>query len=182
MYQRILHDQLRFPHDMSTDARRLIAALLDRDPSRRLGTNGAEEIKKMPFFSKIDWKRLLQMKIMPPFKPSVVSSSVLCAATNPLIIIYLLNFFPVRAVSSMFRKFLVSVPLTFVQLATHTDFRVSNSYSNFDPEFTSEQPSDSVVEDSNISQTVQDQFAGFTYNPANEALNGGHAQYGSVLG
>lgn len=32
--------------------------------------------------------------------------------------------------------------------------------SNFDPDFTSEEPLDSVVEDSQLSQTVQEQFAG----------------------
>jgi serum/glucocorticoid-regulated kinase 2 len=41
---------------------------------------------------------------------------------------------------------------------------------NFDPEFTSEEAKDSVVEDSHLSETMQEQFAGFTYNPANEHL------------
>lgn len=36
---------------------------------------------------------------------------------------------------------------------------------NFDSEFTSEAAADSVVEDSQLSETVQDQFRGFTYNP-----------------
>jgi serum/glucocorticoid-regulated kinase 2 len=53
--------------------------------------------------------------------------------------------------------------------------------SNFDSEFILEVPVDSVVEDSNISETVQDQFRGFTYNPGNEALGGDSGQYGSVL-
>jgi len=35
--------------------------------------------------------------------------------------------------------------------------------SNFDSEFTSEAPLDSVVEDSHLSETVQNQFAGFSY-------------------
>jgi hypothetical protein len=48
--------------------------LLNRDPARRLGVNGAQEIKDHPFFAKhIDWKRLLAKKIQPPFKPAVVS-------------------------------------------------------------------------------------------------------------
>ena len=42
---------------------------------------------------------------------------------------------------------------------------------NFDSEFTSEAAQDSVVEDSTLSETVQDQFLGFTYNPANEHLS-----------
>jgi serum/glucocorticoid-regulated kinase 2 len=42
---------------------------------------------------------------------------------------------------------------------------------NFDPDFTNEEAQDSVVEDSHLSETVQDQFKGFTYNPANEHLS-----------
>ncbi|KDN46998.1 Pkinase-domain-containing protein [Tilletiaria anomala UBC 951] len=41
--------------------------------------------------------------------------------------------------------------------------------SNFDPEFTSEVPTDSVVDDSHmLSATVQEQFVGFSYNGPNE--------------
>ena len=58
MYQRILSDPLQFPGDMSGEAQSVIAALLQRDPARRLGANGGEEIKRHPFFSRhIDWNR-----------------------------------------------------------------------------------------------------------------------------
>lgn len=91
MYQRILTDPLLFPHDMPPDAKSVMVGLLQRDPTRRLGANGADDIKRHPFFSKhIDWNRyilwcfaqissadlicfrLLAKKIQPPFKPSVV--------------------------------------------------------------------------------------------------------------
>ena len=39
--------------------------------------------------------------------------------------------------------------------------------SNFDTIFTTEAPIDSVVEDSQLSQTVQAQFSGFSYNGTN---------------
>jgi serum/glucocorticoid-regulated kinase 2 len=35
---------------------------------------------------------------------------------------------------------------------------------NFDPEFTGEMPQDSLVEGDLLSQTMQDQFQGFSYN------------------
>ena len=121
MYQRILSDPLNFPPDMPGEAQSLIAALLQRNPAQRLGCNGAEEIKRHPFFSRhIDWARLAAKKIQPPFKPSV--ESVLDVA-------------------------------------------------NFDSDFTNEEAQDSVVTDSALSETVQDQFRGFTYNPANEHLS-----------
>lgn len=79
MYQKILTDPLVFGPDIGSEARSILTSLLNRDPSKRLGVNGAEEIKKHPFFEKhIDFKRLLQKKIQPPFKPSV-SSPVVCA-------------------------------------------------------------------------------------------------------
>lgn len=52
---------------------------------------------------------------------------------------------------------------------------------NFDSEFTSEPAEDSVVADSRLSETVQKQFKGFTYNPANEFLSESPA-YPSVVG
>lgn len=97
MYQRILTDPLNFPPDMPSEARSVMTGLLQRDPARRLGANGGEEIKRHPFFSKyIDWNRyilpptmphthltatyrLLAKKIQPPFKPSVV-----CIKSQPL--------------------------------------------------------------------------------------------------
>lgn len=57
MYQKILHDTIRFPEWMSPQARSLIDALLVRDPNKRLGANGADEIKRQPFFATLDWKR-----------------------------------------------------------------------------------------------------------------------------
>ncbi|GMK57900.1 hypothetical protein CspeluHIS016_0407340 [Cutaneotrichosporon spelunceum] len=114
MYRKILSDPLRFPDEVGPEARSLLIRLLDRDPSRRLGVNGAQEIKDHPFFARhIDFKKLMQKKIPPPFKPAVASAI---------------------------------------------------DTSNFDEEFTSEVPQDSVVADSHLSQTVQQQFEGFSWS------------------
>ena len=110
MYKKILHNPLIFGDEISPLARSILIGLLNRDPSQRLGVNGAEEIKRHPFFAQyIDFEKLLRKKIQPPFKPSVSS--------------------PVDV-------------------------------SNFDTVFTGEEPTDSVVEGSKLSQTVQAQFAG----------------------
>jgi len=114
MYEKILQDPLVFGPEIGSEARSILTGLLTRDPSRRLGVNGAEEIKKHPFFGNhLDFKKLLEKKIQPPFKPSVAS--------------------PVDV-------------------------------SNFDTVFTTEPALDSIVEGSQLSQTVQAQFAGFSYN------------------
>ncbi|KAL2021686.1 hypothetical protein VTK56DRAFT_6778 [Thermocarpiscus australiensis] len=115
MYRKILSEPLHFPgYDVVPPAARdLLTKLLERDPAKRLGANGAAEIKSHPFFHAIDWRKLLRRKYEPTFKPNVASA-----------------------------------------LDT----------ANFPPEFTSDPPQDSFVDDPVLSQTMQDQFAGFSYN------------------
>lgn len=123
MYRKILQDPLRFPDDMDREARSLLTSLLERDPTCRLGVNGAAEIKSHPFFAQIDWRRLMAKKYAAPFKPAVES-------------------------------------------ATDT--------SNFDNEFTSEVPADSVVEDGDyLSESVQKQFGGWTYSSDSRLASSG---------
>jgi len=64
MYRKILQDPLTFPGTdiVPLDARDLLEKLLNRDPTKRLGANGAKEIKNHKFFESIDWKRLEQKK------------------------------------------------------------------------------------------------------------------------
>lgn len=52
---------------------------------------------------------------------------------------------------------------------------------NFDSEFTGEQAQDSHVDETPLSETMQDQFRGFTYNPGNEHLSES-ISYPSVMG
>nr|AML77326.1 putative LOV domain-containing protein [Loropetalum chinense] len=57
-FANILHKDLTFPSSIpvSLGARQLMNALLNRDPSSRLGSNiGANEIKEHPFFRGINW-------------------------------------------------------------------------------------------------------------------------------
>lgn len=44
-------------------------ALLNRNPMRRLGANGGQEVKNHPFFACIDWQLLYDRRIPPPFNP-----------------------------------------------------------------------------------------------------------------
>ncbi|ETK73149.1 AGC/GRK/BARK protein kinase [Phytophthora nicotianae] len=57
------------PKYFSPEAAELIQHLLIRDPTKRLGAKGAEEIKRMRFFSSIDWAQMEQMQVPPPFVP-----------------------------------------------------------------------------------------------------------------
>lgn len=75
MYRKILSEPLHFSDVVPPAAKDLLTKLLNRDPEQRLGANGSAEIKAHPFFHAIDWRKLLQRKYEPTFKPSVVSIS-----------------------------------------------------------------------------------------------------------
>lgn len=74
MYRKILSEPLHFPGQdiVPPSAKDLLTKLLNRKPDQRLGANGASEIKAHPFFHSIDWRKLLERKYEPTFKPNVV--------------------------------------------------------------------------------------------------------------
>ncbi|CDO95931.1 unnamed protein product [Kluyveromyces dobzhanskii CBS 2104] len=74
MYKKILQDPLRFPDDFDKDAKDLLIGLLCRDPKRRLGYHGSDEIKSHPFFHQLSWKRLKMKGYIPPYKPPVMGA------------------------------------------------------------------------------------------------------------
>jgi serine/threonine-protein kinase RIM15 len=62
---------------MSPEAADLIKKLLVLDPKERLGTNGADEIKRHPFFKGINWDKLRtqQAPIIPEHKNEIDTSN-----------------------------------------------------------------------------------------------------------
>ena len=56
----------------SADSQSLLNGLLERNPQRRIGNGG--DLKRHPWFKKIDWKALIDKRIKPPFKPIVTSA------------------------------------------------------------------------------------------------------------
>ena len=84
MYRKILSEPLHFPGPeiVPTVAKDLLTQLLDRNPEKRLGAKGPSEIKAHPFFNSIDWRKLLQRKYEPTFKPNVVGrvASSICTS------------------------------------------------------------------------------------------------------
>lgn len=55
------------------EAKSLLQGLLERDSTKRLGSSieDAMELKRHPWFAKIDWKKLMLKELDPPFKPFV---------------------------------------------------------------------------------------------------------------
>ncbi|PNY28157.1 Serine/threonine-protein kinase gad8 [Tolypocladium capitatum] len=73
MHRKILHEPVQFPESVPPAARDVLTELLNRKPEKRLGANGAAEIKAHAFFCDLDWDKLLQRKYEPTFKPENVA-------------------------------------------------------------------------------------------------------------
>lgn len=74
MFQLIRKAEIRFPAQISVseEAKDLVRKLVMKNVEDRLGTKkGAEEIKTHPWFSSVDWEKVLNRGIQPPFKPKI---------------------------------------------------------------------------------------------------------------
>ncbi|KAK4701588.1 hypothetical protein P7C70_g4643, partial [Phenoliferia sp. Uapishka_3] len=131
MYRRIVGEELTFPVGLVGEAKRILTALLQKNPARRLGAHGAEEIRRHLFFHGLDWNALANRRIQPPFRPSVESA---VDTSNVCLMIFIISIFDVL-----------------------------KTVNQVDSEFLSEKAMDSVVEDSQLSESTQAQFSGFTY-------------------
>ena len=65
MFENILMEEVRFPRQISTEAKDLLEGLLVKDPVKRLGggPDDAKEIMQHVFFASINWKDLEERKV-----------------------------------------------------------------------------------------------------------------------
>jgi len=77
MFQKILTEDPKYPKFISNEAQHLMASLLQKDPTKRLGygKEDGELVKAHPFFKGVDWDKLLRKDIKAPFKPKVKDDS-----------------------------------------------------------------------------------------------------------
>lgn len=73
MFKNIMQSEVIYPSYISPIARSLISKLLERDPSKRLGSGpeGGQNIMKHAFFDSIDWDKLFRKEYKPTFVPNV---------------------------------------------------------------------------------------------------------------
>jgi serum/glucocorticoid-regulated kinase 2 len=76
LFEKIRKGDLSFPKYLSPAAKDLLARLLERDPTKRLGTgpDDAGEIKNHPFFAEIQWDTLMRGELPPPWRPTFSSA------------------------------------------------------------------------------------------------------------
>lgn len=73
LQKKILSEKLKLPPYLTQEAASLLKGLLTRDPKARLGTGeeGIDKIKKHAFFRGVNWKRVEERQLTPPFRPDV---------------------------------------------------------------------------------------------------------------
>jgi protein kinase A len=77
IYQKALSTQPKFPSSFTENAQSVIAGLLTKSKSRRLGAgnSGAKDVMRHPWFESVDWDKVLQKEYKAPFLPTVTCSS-----------------------------------------------------------------------------------------------------------
>lgn len=72
LFDSILHDDVLYPVWLSREAVSILKGFLTKSPSQRLGCTGDEnEIRRHPFFAKLDWTELENRNVRPPFRPKM---------------------------------------------------------------------------------------------------------------
>lgn len=69
----IFPDPIRHKIDMSDELKDIIIQLLDREPSKRLGNKGYQQIMNHPWFKDVDFDAILKKEMKAPFKPNLKS-------------------------------------------------------------------------------------------------------------
>uniref|UniRef100_A0AAQ4NRD2 non-specific serine/threonine protein kinase n=1 Tax=Gasterosteus aculeatus aculeatus TaxID=481459 RepID=A0AAQ4NRD2_GASAC len=77
LFELILMEEIRFPRNLSPEAKSLLAGLLKKDPKQRLGGGpyDAKEVMSHKFFIAINWQDVVQRKLAPLFRPQVTSET-----------------------------------------------------------------------------------------------------------
>jgi RAC serine/threonine-protein kinase len=77
LYNNILYAEISYPSYLSATARDLLSRLLERDPRKRLGCgrDAGREVQMHPFYAPIDFTKLFNRQIEPPFKPQIMDDS-----------------------------------------------------------------------------------------------------------
>ena len=77
LFEAILHDDVLYPVWLSAAAKGVLRQFMTKPIASRLGCgpSGERDIKAHAFFSGLDWDKLDNRQLTPPFKPKIVGGA-----------------------------------------------------------------------------------------------------------
>ena len=71
MYENIVYTNISYPRGLRPTLKFFLSSLLRKDPEKRIGQEGMEEIKSHPWCKDIDWSAVKGRRKKPPFSPNL---------------------------------------------------------------------------------------------------------------
>jgi len=67
LFEGIKFENPKLPYNITNEAKLIISQLLTKDPTKRLGYNGALEVRNHAWFTGVNWNYVLEKRYEPPF-------------------------------------------------------------------------------------------------------------------